>query len=385
MPADMSAREILHRLVAFPTVSHTSNLAIVDFIEDYLGSYSVPCHRDYDPTGDKANLFCHIGPEVDGGVVLSAHTDVVPVEGQDWVSDPWSVVERDGKLFGRGTTDMKGFIAIVLAAVPQMTDLKRPIQIALSYDEEIGLIGARPLVAAMADKLPKANAVLVGEPTGLRVVSGHKSCDAVEVHVTGHEVHSSIHDQGVSAVMTAARLIEWLRLRNADNRAAPVDPRNALFDPPYTTLHVGMINGGTAHNITAKDCRFSVDIRNVSTDMDGRHFEAFRDYCAVVNAEIKANHPDAGVECRVIAEGPGMAPTPNSPAEELARRITGDNAENAASYGTDGGWFQRGGYSTVVCGPGDIALAHQPNEYITVEQFEAGQAFLQKLITLCQE
>jgi len=385
MPTDMTARDLLARLVAFPTVSRTSNLEIVDFIEGYLGSYGITCHRDYDETGEKANLFCHIGPEVEGGVVLSAHVDVVPVDGQDWASDPWVVEERDGRLYGRGTTDMKGFVATVLAAVPQMVNLKRPIQIALSYDEEVGLIGARPLVDAMKDKLPKANAVVVGEPTGLRVVSGHKSCDAVEVHVTGHEVHSSIHDQGVSAVMTAARLVEWLRQRNAENRSAPVDERNALFDPPYTTLHVGIIHGGTAHNITAKDCWFSVDIRNVSTDMDGRHFKDFKAFCDQMDAEVKAVHPDAGVEVRVKAPGPGMAPELDSPAEELARRITGDNARHAASYGTDGGWFQTGGYSTVVCGPGDIALAHQPNEYITVEQFEAGQAFLHKLIKLCQE
>ena len=385
MTSVLSARDLLDQLVSFPTVSRDTNLPLVDFVEEYLRGHGVTCHRDYDATGQKANLYCHIGPPIDGGVVLSAHTDVVPIDGQDWHSDPWVVDERDGKLFGRGTTDMKGFVALVLAAVPQMTNLKRPIQIALSYDEEVGLIGARPLVDVMRANLPKANAVLVGEPTGLRVVSGHKSCDACEVHVTGFEVHSSKHDEGVSAVMTAARLIEWLRNRNAENRVAPVDERDALFDPPYTTLHVGMIQGGTAHNITAKNCWFSVDIRNVPSDMGGKHFDDFRAFCAEVDAEVKAIHPSAGVECRVDAPGPGLAPEPDSPAEELARQLTGDNARHAVSYGTDGGWFQAGGYSTVVCGPGDIALAHQPNEYITVEQFEAGEAFLQKLIKLCQE
>ncbi|MEM6898027.1 MAG: acetylornithine deacetylase, partial [Pseudomonadota bacterium] len=340
----------------------------------------IACHRDYDETGQKASLFCHIGPEGPGGVVLSGHTDVVPVDGQDWKTNPWEVVEADGRLYGRGTTDMKGFVALALAAVPKMTALKRPIQLALSYDEEVGLLGARPLVAAMKRELPPAEAVIVGEPTGLKVVSGHKSCDACFVEVRGFEVHSSKPDDGVSAVMVAARLIDWLSQRSAENRAKPVDPRDAAFDPPYTTLHVGMVQGGTAHNITAKDCSFSVDVRNVPSEMDGRHFKDFKAFCDTVDAEVKAIIPEAGVHCRMLAPGPGIMPEPGGPAEELARRITGDNSENTVPYGTDGGWFQDGGFSTVICGPGDIALAHQPNEYITVDQFEAGEAFLDKLV-----
>lgn len=380
-----TAREMLDRLISFPTVSRDSNLPLIDFVEDYLNGHGITCHRDYDATGQKANLYCHIGPMVTGGVVLSGHTDVVPVDGQDWVTDPWTVVEQDDRLYGRGTTDMKGFVALALAAVPQMKNLQRPIQLALSYDEEVGLLGARPLVAALKENLPRASAVIVGEPTGMKVVSGHKSCDACEVVVTGFEVHSSKLDEGVSAVMTAARLVDWLRQRNAANRAAPVDPADTMFDPPYTTLHVGMIKGGTAHNITAKDCSFTVDIRNTPSGMDGRHFADFRSYCDQVDAEIKQIHPNAGVECVLMAPGPGIQPETDGVAEELTRRLTGDNSQNTVPYGTDGGWFQRGGYSTVVCGPGDIALAHQPNEYITVEQFHAGEAFLTRLITQCQE
>ncbi|MEM1373800.1 MAG: acetylornithine deacetylase [Pseudomonadota bacterium] len=376
---DLSARDMLDRLVAFPTVSRDTNLPLVDFVEDYLAAHGVAAHRDYDETGQKASIFCHIGPEEPGGVILSGHTDVVPVDGQDWSTDPWVVTERDGRLYGRGTTDMKGFVALALAAVPKMTDLKRPIQIALSYDEEVGLLGARPLVEAMKP-LPRATACLVGEPTGMRVVSGHKSCDACFVDVRGFEVHSSKMHDGVSATMVAARLVEWLRQRSEANRAAPVKPEDAAFDPPYTTLHVGMLNGGTAHNITAKDCSFSVDVRNVPSEMDGKHFKDFKDFCAEVDAEVKEVHPHAYVRCRVLAPGPGVSPEPGSPAEELARRITGDNGSHTVPYGTDGGWFQAGGYSTVICGPGDIALAHQPDEYITVEQFEEGETFLSKLI-----
>ena len=377
----LSAREMLDRLIAFPTVSRDTNLPLVDFMEEYLTSHGVTCHRDYDETGQKASLFAHIGPEIDGGVILSGHTDVVPVDGQDWVTDPWTVVEKDGKLYGRGTTDMKGFVALALAAVPKMKTLKRPIQLAFSYDEEVGLLGARPLVDAMKEALPRANACIVGEPTGMKVVSGHKSCDACFVDVRGFEVHSSKLHEGVSATMVAARLVDWLRQRSDANRDAPVKDEDAAFDPPYTTLHVGMLNGGTAHNITAKDCSFSVDVRNVPSDMDGKHFQDFRDFCEEVDAEIKAVHPEASVTCRILAPGPGVSPEPDSPAEELARRITGDNSQNTVPYGTDGGWFQRGGYSTVICGPGDIALAHQPNEFITVEQYEAGEAFLDKLIS----
>ncbi|MEO0485917.1 MAG: acetylornithine deacetylase [Pseudomonadota bacterium] len=382
---NLTPREMLDRLIAFPTVSRDSNLPLVDFVEEYLMSHGVTCHRDYDETGQKASLYCHIGPEVDGGVILSGHTDVVPVDGQDWDTDPWTVVEQDGRLYGRGTTDMKGFVALALAAVPKMTGLTRPIQFALSYDEEVGLLGARPLAQAMRRDLPRANAVLVGEPTGMKVVSGHKSCDACYVDVRGFEVHSSKMHEGVSATMTAARLIEWLRLRTLDNQAKPVAPEDVAFDPPFTTLHVGMLNGGTAHNITAKDCAFTVDIRNVPSDMDGRHFKDFQAFCAQVDEEIKAIHPDAGISCRLGAPGPGVSPEPDGPAEELARRLTGDNSQNTVPYGTDGGWFQHAGFSTVICGPGDIALAHQPNEYITVEQLEAGEAFLDRLIAECRQ
>ncbi|MEM9854094.1 MAG: acetylornithine deacetylase [Pseudomonadota bacterium] len=380
----LTARQMLDRLIAFPTVSRDSNLPLVDFVEDYLKAHGITAHRDYDETGKKASIYCHIGPEIEGAVVLSGHTDVVPVDGQDWVTNPWQVTEKEGKLFGRGTTDMKGFLALALAAVPRMTALKRPIQLALSYDEEVGLLGARPLARAIKRDLPPANAVLVGEPTTMKVVSGHKSCDACFVDVRGFEVHSSKPDDGVSAIMVAARLVEWLRLRNEENRTKPVHPDDAAFDPPYTTLHVGMFNGGTAHNITAKDCSFSVDVRNVPSEMDGKHLNDFKMFCDEVDKEVKKIRPESGVRCRMLAPGPGVSPEPGGPAEELARRLTGDNSQNTVPYGTDGGWFQDAGFSTVICGPGDIALAHQPNEYISVAQFEAGAAFIDRLIEDCQ-
>ena len=377
----MTPREILDRLVAFPTVSSESNLALVDWVEDYLASHGVTCLRDYDATGRKANLYAHIGPEEPGAVILSGHTDVVPVEGQDWSTDPWTVTERDGRLYGRGTTDMKGFLALVLAAVPKMSGLARPIQLAFSYDEEVGLLGARPLARRMAADLPRAEAVLIGEPTGMRVVSGHKSCHGYEVEVKGHEVHSSLLHQGVSAIHEAARLIDWIRRRSDENRdRGPQSEADALFDPPYTTLHVGRIEGGTAHNITARKARFVIDLREVPSDMDGRHAADLELECAALDAELKARHPDAGVSLRLAAPGPGVRPEPDGAAERLARRLTGDNGTAAVSYGTDGGWFQHEGFSTVICGPGDISVAHQPDEFITLDQFRAGEAFLDRLI-----
>jgi acetylornithine deacetylase len=247
----------------FPTVSRDSNLALIDWVEDYLAGQGVRAHRVWNARGDKASLFAHIGPEVAGGVVLSGHTDVVPVDGQDWTTDPWQVSERDGRLHGRGTCDMKGFLALALAAVPQARDavLARPLQLALSHDEEVGCVAVTDLIDAMSEKLPPAAAVIVGEPSMMRVVSGHKGGTGYQVHVHGVEVHSSMMHHGVSAIMQAARLIDWANRRNAESAAANPGPLAAPFDPPWTTLHVGTIRGGTAGNITARDCCFGIEFR----------------------------------------------------------------------------------------------------------------------------
>ncbi|MFQ6548817.1 acetylornithine deacetylase [Aestuariibius sp. 2305UL40-4] len=382
MPKALSARALLERLVAFPTVSRDSNLALVDFVEEYLARFGVEAHRVYDETGQKASLYANVGPEVSGGVVLSGHTDVVPVDGQDWSSDPFTVVERRGRLYGRGTCDMKGFDALALAAVPKALEagIRRPLQIAFSRDEEIGLLGAPDLAAAMRRDLPDASAVIIGEPTRMKVVSGHKSCDGIEVHVRGHEVHSSRMHEGVSAVMTAARLVEWLRRQTEANMAVEPGPVAALFDPPFTTLHVGMIEGGTAHNITARDCRFVADIRCVPNETADEWLEKLRAEAARIESEIREVAPDASISVELSVPGPGLQPEEDGAAEHLLRRLTGDNGAHTVSYGTDGGHFQAAGYSVAVCGPGDIAQAHQADEFIEVAQFEAGEAFLDRLI-----
>lgn len=382
------ARDLMNKLVSFPTVSRESNLALVEFVESYLASHGVDSVRVPNAEGTKAALYAHIGPMVDGGVVLSGHTDVVPVDGQAWDTDPFTVTEIDGKLYGRGTCDMKGFDALALSAVPLALarGIKRPLQIALSYDEEVGCLGAPPMIDHMvAHGLPRANTVLVGEPSMMQVVTGHKGGIGWHMHFRGFEVHSSIAYQGVSAIMMAAKLIEWANLVNAQNAAATPDDLAAPFDPPYTTLHVGTISGGTANNITAKDCHFGFDIRVVPGD-DVNDWKARVDAkVAELDAEMKAVRPEAGITATQYFGLPGLVPENMGKAEEFARRLTGDNATHVVSYGTEAGQFQERGYSAVVCGPGDIAQAHQPNEYITVDQFAQGEAFIARLVDMLAE
>lgn len=382
MSNPLSPREILDRLVAFPSVSRDSNLPLIDWVEAYLDSFGIPAHRVWNADRTKAALYAHAGPDVEGGVILSGHSDVVPVDGQAWTSDPWMVTERDGRLYGRGTCDMKGFVALAIAALPLALEkgVKRPLQLALSYDEELGCTGAPPMIAEMARGLPRAAAVIVGEPSRMGVVTGHKGGTGFKVHVKGYEVHSSLVHTGVSAVMASAPVIDWANRMNAANAAATATPIAALFNPPYTTLHVGMIEGGTAHNITAGDCRFVFEFRVVpGEDIEGwvSRFEA---EVAKVEAGMQAIRAETGIALDRYFSIPPLRPEENGAAEALARRLTGDNATRVVSYGTEAGQFQVEGYSAVVCGPGDITQAHQADEYLDVSEFEAGWAFMQRLV-----
>jgi len=379
---DLTARDILEKLVSFPTVSSTSNLALVDWVEDYLAAHGVRATRVYNDEGTKAALYAQVGPEVEGGVVLSGHTDVVPVEGQAWETDPFSVVERDGRLHGRGTCDMKGFDAIALAAVPKAlkAGLKRPLQIALSYDEEVGCLGAPRLIAEIAEVLPRAATVIVGEPSEMRVVNGHKGGIGIATHLRGHEVHSSLMHTGVNAVMEAAKLVDWANRMNAENRARERDPIDALFDPPWTTAHVGTINGGTADNITARDCRFVMSFRCIPGESVEGWRQRYAGEVARLEAEMRTLHREARIDTSIRFHVPGLTPESDGVAEALARQITGDNAAHVVSYATEAGQFQQAGYSAVIIGPGNIAQAHQPNEWLSVSQFERGIAFVDKLI-----
>lgn len=382
MPTRYTAKEMLEKLVAFPSVSSESNLPIIDFIEGYLAQYGVKSTRVPDETGLKTNLYAQVGPNVEGGVVLSGHTDVVPVTGQAWDTDPFVLTEIDGKLYGRGSCDMKGFLAIGLSLVPEMlaADLKYPIQFALSYDEEVGCLGAPFMIAEMAEKLPKARAVIVGEPSTMQVVTGHKGAIGFVTRVRGFEIHSSLMHQGVSATMVAARLVEWLRLRFEEEKAATPNDMDAIFEPPFTTFHVGILQGGTATNVTAKDCMFTTDVRCPPSQDPAVWYAKYLEYVAVVEAEIQEIIPECYIEVTARDANPALKPEADGGAELLARQITGDNATNVVSYGTEAGQFQREGYSVVVCGPGDIAQAHQPNEFIEVSQLKAGEDFIRNLI-----
>ncbi len=378
----LTPRQILDRLVSFPTVSRDSNLALIDWVEAYLATHGIAAIRVPNADGSKSALYAQGGTDAPDGVILSGHTDVVPVDGQRWSSDPFTVTERDGRLYGRGCVDMKGFDALAIWACveAERRGTARPIQLALSYDEEVGCTGAAEMIGRIAQHLPRAGAAIIGEPSMLCPVTGHKGGTAYEVTIHGFEVHSSLMDRGVSAIHEAARLIQWANDRNAENAAARPEPLAAKFDPPWTTLHVGRIDGGTAHNITAATCRFVMAFRCVPSETMADWDARWRAEVARVEAAMRAVRPETRIELSELFVVPALAPETDGAAEALIRALTGDNAGHVVSYGTEAGHFQAAGYSAVVCGPGDIAQAHQPDEYIEIAQFEAGQALLERLL-----
>lgn len=372
--------DIIEKLISFDTVSHKSNLEIVDYIRSYLTDLGVEPKLVPNEDGTKTNIYATVGPNVPGGVVLSGHTDVVPVEGQDWSTNPFALVETEDKFFGRGVADMKTFDALALGILPEFlkSNPKKPIHIALSYDEEVGCVGAPFMIKEMVKDIAEPQAVIVGEPTDMHVVTGQKSILDVRTHVTGHSVHSCQVDRGVSAVMTAARLVTYLEDMMAENaeRADPESP----FDPPYTTIHCGMIDGGTAHNIVAKDCRIVTDVRGIAGENPLDYLEKYKAYVReVIEPKMKLIHPEAGVSVTAGHLVPGLMPEEDGSAERLARQITGDNSSNAVAYATEAGQFQTAGYSTVICGPGSIDQAHQPDEFITKAQVNQGWRFMQRV------
>lgn len=381
----LTTRQLLDQLVAFPTVSSNTNLPLIYFVRDYFAEHGIDSVIIPNIDGAKAGLIAQVGPNVAGGVALSGHSDVVPVEGQDWSTDPWRVVDKEGRLYGRGTCDMKGFVALAMAALvkAKSMDLLRPLQFALSRDEEVGLLGAPDVANGLLDNFGKVDAVIVGEPTEMQVVTGHKSCDDLQFHVRGHEVHSSRLHEGVSAVMCASRFIEWVRVQNIESQAKNPSDIAALYDPPFTTLHVGQINGGTANNITAKDCHFSIDLRCVGDENPEDWYAKIRVELSIIEAEMQAVHPDSFFHVNIMP-GPAVVPEVEGRAEALARRLTGDNGSHTVAYGTDGGHFQNRGFSVVICGPGNIAQAHQPDEFIEMSEFMAGEKMLDRLIESLQ-
>jgi acetylornithine deacetylase len=373
-----STLEILERLVAFDTTSRNSNLALIEWVEDFLRQRGVASWRVANDDGAKANLYAIVGPHVEGGVVLSGHTDVVPVDGQPWSSNPWALSAREGKLFGRGVADMKSFLALALAHVDfaLSAPVKRPLILAFSYDEEIGCLGAPRMIAEIARQTPRPAAVIVGEPTSMKVVSAHKGVRSFIVEITGRAAHSSLPDTGVSAVMEALKLMTLVVEMGEEARAIS----HPYFSPGRPTMTIGRVEGGTAANILARDCSFVWDLRTVEVD-EAEAIEArFRAAAEALDADIKRRAPEGGVRITRRSNTSGLAIDRDSAAEQLARALTGDNEIRAAAYAAEAGLFQRAGLPAVICGPGSIEQAHQPDEWIELSQIEAGAAFMQKLI-----
>ncbi len=363
---------ILETLIGFDTTSRNSNLDLIDWIEQALMPLGAVCTRIENDAGTKSNLWVRLGPDAPGGVVMSGHTDVVPVDGQDWNTDPFKLTEKDGLLFGRGTSDMKSFAALCIAFAPEIAglNLSRPVHFAFSYDEEVGCQGAPRMIAKLIDAGAQPGAVWVGEPTLWQVVSGHKGIVLTEVEVTGREAHSSLPHLGVSAIGEAVDLMAVVREieRELASKADPDSP----FEPSYPTLSIGEIRGGTASNILARQCRFLFDLRCPPGYDAETILVPFTEAATAADERLRARYPEVSVKVTRLSDVPPLAPDPGSAAETLVRAITGDNALRAVPYATEAGQFHLAGIPAVVCGPGSIDQAHTPNEFIAVSELEKG-------------
>jgi acetylornithine deacetylase len=372
------AEDLLATLVAFDTTSAKSNLALIDFVEDYLADHGITATRVVSEDGQKASLCATIGAG-DGGVGLSGHSDCVPVEGQTWTSDPFTLTARDGKLFGRGTCDMKGFIACVLASVPHFKaqPLKEPIHILISYEEEVGCVGVRPMIARFGTDLPKPRVVIVGEPTNMQVIDGHKCINVYSTTVIGKEAHSSLPSLGINAISVAAKLIDEIDRMAAEAAAQENDPH---FEPPYSTIGVAMIDGGTAPNIVPKACEILWQMRGLPDskmqDAPAR-LTAFAEEALL--PEMRKVAPDIKVATETQTSVPAFSAERGSEAVALAQALTGANRASGVSYATEAGLFEQAGCPAVVCGPGDIAQAHAADEFVMIAQLDMCLTFLADL------
>ncbi len=372
--------ELLDRLVAFDTTSHRSNLEAIAFIEERLRELGAACRLTYDDARGKANLYATLGPADRLGIMLSGHTDVVPVAGQLWSTDPFRLIEKDGKLYGRGAADMKGFIALCLAVAADFPAdrASQPLHFAFSYDEELGCIGVRRLIADLAERSVRPRLCVVGEPTGMKVIAGHKGKRDVSCRVHGKECHSALA-QGVNAVEAAAEVIAHLSaMQRRIRRDGPFDP---AFDPPYTTLHTGIVEGGRALNIVPRDCRFEFEIRALPSHDADALYEEIRSFARDhVEPAMKATDAAAGFAFEVISDTKGFDLADDHPAVGLVSGLTGDNRVGRVSFGTEAGLFNQAGVPTVVCGPGHIDQAHKPDEFISLDQLAQGEVFVRRLV-----
>jgi acetylornithine deacetylase len=378
--SDMSSRDLLQRLVGFATVSRNSNLELIAFIRQYLADLGVESELFYNPERTKANLFATIGPRDRGGVVLSGHTDVVPIDGQAWTEEPFRLTEKEGRLYGRGTADMKGFIASVLAAVPVFLErkLKLPVHLAFSYDEEVGCLGVRPMLAELEKRQHKPRLCLIGEPTGLKPVLGHKGKLAMRCQVKGAACHSAYAPYGVNAIEYAARLIG--RLGEIGARMAQPDRHDPRFDPPFSTVQTGVIKGGRALNIVPAECEFDFEIRALPGVDAHTVADELQSYAETeLLPGMHSVQPDTGIHLQPLSAYPALATSPDSEAARLLALISGSSEFATVAFGTEGGLFNQSGIPTVVCGPGSMDQGHKPDEFITLEQLADCDAMLGRL------
>jgi acetylornithine deacetylase len=377
---DRSSRALLERLISFATVSRDSNLEMIEFIRTYLEELGVECELFYNAERTKANLFATIGPREGGGVVLSGHTDVVPVDGQPWTVDAFRLTEREGRLYGRGTADMKGFIASVLAAVPMFIEreLKLPVHLAFSYDEEVGCLGVRSMLADLEQRPHKPALCLIGEPTELKPVLGHKGKLAMRCHVKGAACHSAYAPYGVNAIQYAARMIG--HLEEIGEQLAQPEHHDERFDPPFSTVQTGVIKGGRALNIVPAECEFDFEVRALPGFNAHTVADQLQTYAeAELLPKMRAVKSDTGIRLQPLSAYPGLATSPDSEAARLLALLSGSTEFGTVAFGTEGGLFEQAGIPTVVCGPGSMDQGHKPDEFVTVEQMRDCDAMLIRL------
>ncbi|WP_330206185.1 acetylornithine deacetylase [Pseudomonas sp. AM14(2022)] len=377
----MNSVGLLRTLVGFDTTSRESNLQLIEFVRDYLAGFNVPCELIYNAERSKANLFATIGPAGQSGIVLSGHTDVVPVDGQPWTVAPFELSEHDGKLFGRGTADMKGYIACVLGLVPALVaaELRMPVHIALSYDEEVGCLGVRSLLAELQQRPVKPLLCIIGEPTELKPVLGHKGKLAMRCDVHGHPCHSAYAPLGVNAIEYAAELIGELG-RIGQQLKAP-EHHDARFDPPYSTVQTGVISGGKALNIVPADCRFDFEIRALPSQdptQVAQQLQAYAEHQVLPRMRAVSEH--SAIRFSELSAYPGLATDAQSQAAELIAAFCGSREYGTVAFGTEGGLFDAAGIPTVVCGPGSMDQGHKPDEFVSRAQLDACDAMLQRML-----
>jgi acetylornithine deacetylase len=372
--------EILGELIAYPTISADSNFDMILHMAGLLEDAGARCEVMSSPCGTKANLLATLGPDRNGGILLSGHSDVVPVADQAWTRDPFQMEESDGRLYGRGTCDMKGFIAATLAMAPSFADRvkDRPVHFAFTYDEEVGCLGARQLAETMAERGWTPGVAIIGEPTEMRIIDGHKGCNEYTTHFNGLAGHGSLPDHGVNAVEYAVRYVNHLLGLKDELRSRA--PKNSPFDPPWTTVNVGALVGGVAHNVIAPSAQVDWEMRPVQPGDAEFVKESLRHYCETeLLPRMQAVHPGAYITTDVIGEVVGLIPTTENEARRIVAELTGANSSDVVAFGTEAGLFQALGTDVVVCGPGSIEQAHKADEFIAVEQLSQCIAMLERL------